>query len=41
MDDIARRLAPIEITDEVGHPVTLGTAWAKQPALLVFIRHFG
>jgi hypothetical protein len=41
MTDTARHLAPIKITDETGHPVTMGTAWEKQPVLLVFIRHFG
>lgn len=41
MTDTARRLAPIEITDEAGHRVTMGRAWENQPVLLVFIRHFG
>ena len=41
MKDTARRLASIAITDEAGHPVTMGSAWENLPALLVFIRHFG
>jgi len=41
MSDTARRLAAIALTDEHGHPVIMGSAWAKQPVLLVFIRHFG
>jgi hypothetical protein len=41
MSDTARRLAPIEIIDGAGQPVTMGSAWEQQPVLLVFIRHFG
>jgi hypothetical protein len=41
MQDVARRLAPIEISDAAGSPVVLGTAWSERPVLLVFIRHFG
>jgi hypothetical protein len=41
MDDTARRLANIELTDSAGHPVVMGEAWVVQPVLLVFIRHFG
>ena len=31
----------VQLSDSGGHPVTLGQAWAKQPVLLVFVRHFG
>ena len=41
MKDTARRLATIEILGDDGHPVVMGSAWQKQPVLLVFIRHFG
>ncbi len=41
MRDAARRLADIEIADTDGQPVVLGSAWAAQLVLLVFIRHFG
>ena len=41
MTDLARRLASIEVLDDRGTPVKIGSAWAEQPALLVFIRHFG
>jgi hypothetical protein len=34
-------LAAIEVMDEEGRAVAVGSAWADQPALLVFIRHFG
>lgn len=41
MIDLAQRLAPIELLDDEGRPVTIGSAWRERPALLVFIRHFG
>lgn len=41
MSDHARALAAIEIVDDQDRPVRVGSAWKDQPALLVFIRHFG
>jgi hypothetical protein len=41
MSDLAKQLAPIEILDDEGRPVSVGSAWRDRPALLVFIRHFG
>ena len=41
MNTLAKRLHDIELLDEHGHPVTIGSAWAEGPALLVFVRHFG
>jgi hypothetical protein len=41
MADIARALASIELVDDRERPVLVGSAWQEQPALLVFIRHFG
>jgi len=34
-------LAAIKIVTADGEGVSVGSAWADQPALLVFIRHFG
>ena len=41
MKDYATELATIEVVDDQAAPVTIGSAWEDQPALLVFIRHFG
>jgi hypothetical protein len=41
MKDYAKELAAIEVVDDQATPVTIGSAWQDQPALLVFIRHFG
>ena len=41
MTRFADDLATIEVVDENGSAVAVGSAWADQPALLVFIRHFG
>jgi hypothetical protein len=41
MTELAARLSTIELLDEQGTSVCLGSAWADGPALLVFIRHFG
>ena len=38
---IARRLAGIELVDDQGRAVRLGSLWADRPVVLVFIRHFG
>jgi hypothetical protein len=35
------RLAGIELADEQGHPVRLGTLWSSRPVVLAFVRHFG
>ncbi|MDQ4049285.1 MAG: hypothetical protein M3131_07895 [Actinomycetota bacterium] len=37
----ARVLDDIELRDWRGHPVRLGDVWAANPALLVFLRHYG
>jgi hypothetical protein len=34
-------LAKLTVLDEQGKAVELGTFWAKQTAVLVFLRHFG
>lgn len=41
MQEVARRMADVEVTTADGRPVVLGSAWATQLVLLVFIRHFG
>ncbi len=38
---VTTRLADIELSDWQGSPVRLGSLWAEQPIVLVFIRHFG
>jgi hypothetical protein len=37
----ARELADIELDDWRGHPVRLGDVWSDNPAVLVFLRHYG
>ena len=41
MNDRAYALANIVLVDDQENAVTIGSAWEHQPALLVFIRHFG
>ncbi len=41
MTEIAATLSDITILDDQERTVAVGTAWQEQPALLVFIRHFG
>ncbi len=41
MNTLATRLHHIELLDDLARPVTIGSAWAEGPALLVFVRHFG
>ena len=38
---LATRLSGIELADWAGARVRLGSCWAEQPIVLVFIRHFG
>jgi hypothetical protein len=38
---LSTRLAPIELADDRGVAIRLGTFWASRPAVVVFIRHFG
>lgn len=41
MNTIAKSLEHIEIMNDQGDSVTVGSAWSDGPALVVFIRHFG
>jgi hypothetical protein len=34
-------LAKMTVLDAEGNTVVLGTLWRDQPAVLVFVRHFG
>jgi hypothetical protein len=34
-------LASLEVLNEYGEPVMLSKLWQTQPAVLVFVRHFG
>jgi len=35
------KLANITLPDHDGEPVRLGDLWADQPAVLVWLRHYG
>lgn len=38
---LSLRLAEISLPDSDGREMLLGSLWAKQPAVLVFLRHYG
>ena len=40
-DTFSRRLELITLPDCDGRDVRLGSLWDKQPAILVFLRHYG
>jgi hypothetical protein len=35
------QLAALEVKDPEGNPVRIGSLWEQQPAVLVWVRHFG
>lgn len=37
----SQALAGIELPDSNGSPVRLGSLWKSNPALVVFLRHYG
>ena len=37
----ARELAAVELVDLDGRPRRLGDAWSENPAVVVFLRHYG
>ena len=41
MSSFAERLASIILPDAAGGEVQLGSLWEKNPAVLVFLRHYG
>jgi len=38
---LSEALAPIALPDFDGREVRLGSLWERQPAVLVFLRHYG
>ena len=40
-DTLSQRLAEIVLPDAFGHQVRLGSLWESNPAVLVFLRHYG
>jgi hypothetical protein len=41
MENVASRLASLELSDPDGNRVRLGDLWRDRPVVLAFIRHFG
>jgi len=41
MDTLNSRLAMITLPDADGRELRLGSLWLRQPAVLVFLRHYG
>jgi hypothetical protein len=39
--DDANELGAVELVDLDGHPHRLGDAWSENPAVVVFLRHYG
>jgi hypothetical protein len=37
----AGELAPVELVDWRGQAVRLGDVWSENPAVVVFLRHYG
>ena len=40
-NDLATRLARLEVLDERGTAITLGRFWEARAVVLAFVRHFG
>jgi hypothetical protein len=40
-ESISSKLAGLTLPDADHHPVQLGSLWAKTPAVVVFLRHYG
>jgi hypothetical protein len=38
---LAESLAPIVLPDADGRKIRLGSLWERQPAVVVFLRHYG
>jgi hypothetical protein len=41
MDKVPETLAQAEILDDQGNPHKVSELWAKRPAVIHFVRHFG
>jgi len=40
-DTLSKQLADIVLPDAFGKEVRLGSLWEKNPAVVVFLRHYG
>jgi hypothetical protein len=40
-NSLSARLAPLSLPDTEGHTIHLGGIWHEQPAVVVFLRHYG
>ena len=40
-DTVASALAPIELPDDLGTLVRLGSLWESRPTVVAFLRHYG
>jgi hypothetical protein len=40
-DTLSHRLAALSLPDAFGNSVRLGSLWENNPAVLVFLRHYG
>jgi hypothetical protein len=38
---LSEALEPLTLPDADGQPVRLGSLWDRQPAVVVFLRHYG
>ena len=40
-ESLSARLAGIVLPDAAGNEIRLGSLWESQPAVIVFLRHYG
>jgi hypothetical protein len=40
-ETLSKQLADVVLPDALGQEIRLGTLWEKQPAVVVFLRHYG
>jgi len=40
-ESLSQRLAGISLPDALGNTIRLGSLWENNPAVLVFLRHYG
>jgi prostamide/prostaglandin F2alpha synthase len=40
-ETLSKKLADIVLPDGDGREIRLGSLWEKQPAVIVFLRHYG
>ena len=41
MEPLSKRLADIVLPDVSGKEIRMGSLWANNPAVVVFLRHYG